>query len=101
MKKTRNQKATETAIDRWMASYHEIGDLLAEIQAAHDAYYEADPDAINWGHVGDLDATRKTLTDLRDRIKGLGEYAPNAIKTYPVVRADGRVVNVTIPENER
>ena len=34
-----------------------------------------DPEAINWGHVGDITETRRQLQEIADRLFGEGEYA--------------------------
>ncbi|CAM3828106.1 hypothetical protein [Castellaniella denitrificans] len=50
-----------TAADLFAASVARIQAQLARLQAAADNHFGADPDQINWGHVGDLDRIEGAL----------------------------------------
>lgn len=55
----------------------EIKKLLKEIEAGlekHDQKASNRPGGHHWGHVGSLASIANTLTDLRDRLHGTGEY---------------------------
>ena len=43
-----------------------------------DNHDTADPDTLNWGHVGDMVETRRMLKAIHDRLFAEGEYAPQA-----------------------
>ena len=55
-----------TATSRFLALKAEIDDLLAALQTASDDHFGAEPDAVNWGHVG-------VLADLRNNLKAAVE----------------------------
>jgi hypothetical protein len=55
----------------------EIMELLKQIKAGlldHDREASADG-GHSWAHVGDLTSIAETLTDIKDRLHGTGEYA--------------------------
>ena len=78
----------QTANDQYQAKQAEIAELLKQIQAGLDQHDQS-ASAKNWCHVGDLTSIAATLTDLRDRLHGSGEY-----ETYD---RKGRKIKVTIP----
>lgn len=64
----------QTALEAYETKQAEIEKLLKQIRAgllAHDR--ECTP-RHNWGHVGDLNSIVSDLTDVRDRLHGVGEY---------------------------
>ena len=72
-------KTTQTALDAYMAAHAEALALIERMQVAienHDI--SPDPDALNWGHVGDIVETRRQLQAISDRLFSEGEYAPEA-----------------------
>gem|GEM_PF-1883243 len=74
----RNVKAAkQDALKEYEAKQAEIGKLVQQIAAGLEKH---DRDASgkgghHWGHVGDLASIAETLTDIRDQLHGMGEYA--------------------------
>jgi len=68
-----------TALDAYMAAH---ADALTLVERIHEAIenhdISPDPDALNWGHVGDIVETRRQLQATSDRLFAEGEYAPEA-----------------------
>ncbi|MDP1697777.1 MAG: hypothetical protein Q8L45_08340 [Xanthomonadaceae bacterium] len=54
----------QTAIDAYLARTAAIHAKLARLQQLADDHFGHDPDAINWGHVGDLGWVDAALDDL-------------------------------------
>ena len=59
----------------FMARKAEIDDMLARLQTLSDEHFNANPDDIHWGHVGDLADMATKLREISDRAFGEGEYA--------------------------
>lgn len=81
------------------AHQNQIKKLLAQIGTGlenHDRNASQDRNGHHWGHVGDLADIELTLTDIRDRLYGTGEYAP--VPTYKVINGKGKTIKVTVPE---
>ena len=55
---------TPTALDAYLARSAAIHAKLARLQQLADDHFGHDPDAINWGHVGDLGRVDAALDDL-------------------------------------
>ena len=55
---------TPTALDAYLARAAAIHTKLARLQQLADDHFGQDPDAINWGHVGDLGRVESALDDL-------------------------------------
>lgn len=53
-----------TAIDTYLARTAAIRIKLARLQQLADDHFGHDPDAIHWGHVGDLGRVDQALDDL-------------------------------------
>lgn len=53
-----------TAIDAYLARASAIHIKLARLQQQADDHFGHDPDAIHWGHVGDLSRVDQALDDL-------------------------------------
>ena len=53
-----------TAHDAFIARKLEIDALLANLTAASSYHFDADPDTVNWGHVGALDEVARRLRDI-------------------------------------
>ncbi len=53
----------------------EIDDMLARMQTLSLDHFEASPDEIHWGHVGDLADISKNLREICDRAFQEGEYS--------------------------
>jgi hypothetical protein len=54
----------QTAIDAYLARATAIRAKLARLQQLAGDHFGHDPDAINWGHVGDLGRLETALDDL-------------------------------------
>ncbi len=52
------------AIDAYLSRAAAIHIKLARLQQLADDHFGHDPDAIHWGHVGDLGRVDQTLNDL-------------------------------------
>jgi hypothetical protein len=50
----KQEKSREMALDSFLAAHSEMGDLIEELKALHEDHYNADPDSVLWGNVGDL-----------------------------------------------
>ncbi len=53
-----------TAIDAYLARAAAIHIKLVRLQQLADDHFSHDPDAIHWGHVGDLGRVNQALDDL-------------------------------------
>lgn len=76
-RKQRIATSMDEALQRYEVRQKEIEQLVKQIQAG---LLKHDRDASgagghNWGHVGDLDSIAETLTDIKNRLHGTGEYA--------------------------
>ena len=49
--------------------------MLARLQALSDANFGSDPDALHWGHVGNLDHYAELLKRITDSAFKEGEHA--------------------------
>ena len=47
---------TNTALNAYISKIGEIQAQLAELQSKADNHFDNDPEAVNWGHVGDLNS---------------------------------------------
>ena len=61
---TRNN---DKALAAFLTRKAEIDSMLACLQALSDEHFEANPDEIHWGHVGDLADISKNLREICDR----------------------------------
>jgi len=71
---TRNARNNDKALAAFMTRKAEIDTMLARLQALSDEHFEASPDDIHWGHVGDLADMSKNLREICDRAFQEGEY---------------------------
>ena len=53
-----------TATDAYLARAAAIHNKLTRLQQLADDHFGHDPDAIHWGHVGDLGRVEQALDDL-------------------------------------
>jgi len=72
---TPNARNNDKALAAFMTRKAEIDTILARLQALSDEHFEANPDDIHWGHVGDLADISKNLREICDRTFQEGEYA--------------------------
>ncbi len=70
--KTRNN---DKALAAFLTRKAEVDTMLSRLQALSDEHFEANPDEIHWGHVGDLADISKNLREICDRAFQEGEYA--------------------------
>jgi len=68
---TRNN---DKALAAFMARKAEIDTMLARLHALNEEHFNANPDEIHWGHVGDLADMAKNLREICDRAFQEGEY---------------------------
>jgi hypothetical protein len=58
----------EQALDAFLAAKAEIDRLLAELATLSAEHFHADPERINWGHVG-------TANHIRERLQEIANFA--------------------------
>ena len=68
-------RSNDKALAAFMTRKAEIDSMLARLQGLSDDHFEANPDDIHWGHVGDLADISKNLREICDRAFQEGEYA--------------------------
>ncbi len=71
-KVARNQEA---ALSAFIGKKAEIDAMLARLASLSDSHFSADPDEINWGHVGTLEHYASLLRRLTDSAFCEGEHA--------------------------
>lgn len=69
------QKNQPQALEAFIARKLEIDEMLARLQALSDEHFNAQPDEINWGHVGTLEHYLSQLKEITNSAFGEGEYA--------------------------
>jgi hypothetical protein len=77
MQSTKTEQSKMEALEQYEDKQAKIEKLLKEIKAGlltHDRDASSQG-GHNWGHVGDLESILATLTDIKDRLHGTGEYA--------------------------
>ena len=73
-----NRRATpdnSKALNAFIAKKAEIDAQLARLKALSDDHFNAHPDEIHWGHVGDLQRYAELLRQITDAAFKEGEYA--------------------------
>lgn len=68
-------RSNDKALAAFMTRKAEIDTMLARLQGLSDEHFEANPDDIHWGHVGDLTDISKNLREICDRAFREGEFA--------------------------
>lgn len=63
------------ALDTFLARKAEIDTALERLKALSDDHFNAHPDEINWGHVGDLGRYAELLKQITDAAFQEGEHA--------------------------
>ena len=63
----------QTALDAYLARTAAIHAKLERLQQLADDHFGHEPDAINWGHVGDLGRVEAELDELLAILGGNGE----------------------------
>ena len=64
-----------TALDAFITKKAAIDTMLSRLQALSDAHFNAHPDKVHWGHVGDLDYYAELLKRITDSAFKEGEHA--------------------------
>lgn len=67
--------AKPTALDTFVAKTGEFDALLQRLQQMRDDHFGVSPDAVTWGHVGDVTLYVNTLKEVTDAYFKEGEYA--------------------------
>jgi hypothetical protein len=62
------------ALGAFIAKKAEIDEMLARLQALSEEHFNAHPDEIHWGHVGDLGHYADQLRNITDRAFQEGEH---------------------------
>lgn len=65
----------QSALEAFLARKAEIDNALERLQALSDDHFNAHPDEINWGHVGDLGHYAELLKQITDSAFKEGEHA--------------------------
>jgi hypothetical protein len=65
----------DTALAAFIARKAEIDAQLARLKALSDEHFNAHPDEIHWGHVGDLQRYVELLRQITDAAFKEGEFA--------------------------
>ena len=63
------------ALDAFIVRKAEIDEMLVRIQALSDDHFNAHPDEIHWGHVGDLSYYSEQLREIANAAFREGEHA--------------------------
>ena len=65
----------DKAVAAFIVRKVEIDAMLARLQGLSEEHFNADPEEIHWGNVGDLTDMATKLSEITDRAFGEGEYA--------------------------
>ena len=65
----------EAALNAFVGKKAEIDVMLARLQGLSDDHFNADPDEVNWGHVGTLEHYASLLKRITDGAFIEGEHA--------------------------
>jgi hypothetical protein len=65
----------EAAFNAFMGKKAEIDEMLARLASLSDDHFNAQPDEINWGHVGTLQHYTSLLKRITDSAFSEGEHA--------------------------
>jgi hypothetical protein len=69
------RRQREAALAAFIGRKAEIDAMLARLQALSDEHFNAQPDEVNWGHVGTLGHYADLLRRITDSAFGEGEEA--------------------------
>ncbi len=72
---TRRATDNSKALDAFLATKFEIDAILERLAALSANHFEANPDEINWGHVGTLNHYAGLLRQISDSAFREGEHA--------------------------
>jgi hypothetical protein len=68
-------RSKKDAIDAFLAKKAEIDAMLDRLQALSNDHFNASPDEVKWGHVGNLEHYASLLKRITDSAFGEGEHA--------------------------
>jgi hypothetical protein len=68
----------DAAIGAYLKNLTTAQTLALDILGVLDNHDTADPETLDWGHVGDMVEIRRGLQHIHDRLYAQGEYAPHA-----------------------
>lgn len=71
----RTTAPNDKALNAFIAAKAEIDAQLARLKALSDEHFNAQPDEIHWGHVGDLQRYASVLRQITDAAFREGEFA--------------------------
>ncbi len=66
-------RTQQTALDYYVRRYAFIREKIERLQQLADDHFGHDPDAIHWGHVGDLGRVEQALDELLATFGGKAE----------------------------
>ena len=72
---TRRATDNTRALDAFLAAKVDIDAMLARLTTLSADHFEANPDEINWGHVGTLNHYASLLRQISDSAFKEGEHA--------------------------
>jgi uncharacterized damage-inducible protein DinB len=72
---THRARATDDALDAFIAAKTVIDAMLARLQALSDDHFNADPGSVNWADVATLNHYRARLREICDMAFNEGEHA--------------------------
>jgi len=72
---TRRATDNAKALDAFLAAKVEIDAMLARLTTLSADHFEANPDEINWGHVGTVNHYASLLRQITDSTFKEGEHA--------------------------
>ncbi len=68
-------RTNDAALAAFIAKKAEIDVILARLQAFSEDHFRADPERVNWAHVGSLEYQASLLKQISDFAFGEGEHA--------------------------
>ena len=72
---TRRATDNSKALNAFLAAKVEIDAMLERLTALSAGHFDADPDEINWGHVGSLNHHASLLRQITNSVFREGEHA--------------------------
>lgn len=63
-------RTPQSALDYYVRRYAFVREKIERLQRLADDHFGHDPDAIHWGHVGDLGRVEQALDELLDIFDG-------------------------------
>lgn len=60
----KSRKRNQTPLDAYVRRYGFVREKIEQLQRLADEHFGHDPNAIHWGHVGDLERVEAALDDV-------------------------------------